>query len=387
MIVHFVVDEKIIDQLIDNYLQVSDNNLFLVFGNDDRTKFKYITRDGYFIKRFNCSREDINDVLDIIKPQAIIVHSLCFEFAHAINKLNVKVKIAWIVWGYDIYMLPKIAPLLYGNKTREFLKKDYPILFLEWQLKKVDFLRKILYNVFKMRKDPVSIQLSAMRKIDFFCSYIKEDFEFFHKFYEFKNLNFVEVAFSTIDQYLAGNNNLRITESANNILVGNSNTIESNYLDVIDIISNYKYAMSEVYFILSYSKNEAYKEQVIEHGNLFLENHFCPLLNFMDRAKYIQLLQTCSVGIFYHYRQQAMGNIIAMLYMGARLYLSEKNPAYHYLIRKGIVVNSLDRDFERNMLTRLNAVEIENNRNKLDLIFGTENVLADLLELNKMLLD
>ena len=48
---------------------------------------------------------------------------------------------------------------------------------------------------------------------------------------------------------------------------------------------------------------------------------FCPILDYIEKEKYIELLSTCTVGIFNNNRQQAMGNINILLYLGKKLYL------------------------------------------------------------------
>lgn len=387
MIVHFVIDEKIIDQIIDNFLEISTENIFLVFTENSNNKFFHITREGSFIVRFNYKNEDINEVLNNIQPDAIILHNLNFLFANAINQIDESLKIAWFVWGFEIYSLPKIAPNLYAPKTKKFIITQNPIQLLIWKLNKSAFLKSFFYRYIQRTTNPKATVLKAMQKIHYFCTSMKEDFDYFREYYPFKHLKFFETAFSTIDQYLAGNNNLRISDNANNVLIGNSNTLQSNYLDAITLIAEKREFINKVYIVLSYGPNEKYKSKVIKTGEKLLGPNFYPLLHFMPRKQYIEILKSCSVGIFYHYRQQAMGNIIAMLYMGARVYLSEKNPAYHYFIRKGVVINSIEHDFAKFQTSKLANKESEINRKQLDLIFSKEKVLNDLSILTEALLN
>lgn len=385
MIVHFVVDEKIIDQIIDNFLEISEENMFLVFTENFKNKFTHITRDVSSIRRFDYNHEDINEVLKKLKADAIIVHQLNLNFAKTINQINKSLKIAWIEWGFDMYHLPKIRPTLYAPITKNYLLRNEPSLPLKFLIKKNRLSRNLLYKL-KNKNDPYKEIFRAIRKINFFSTYIKEDFNYFMKFYNKKHLSFSETAFSTIDQYLAGNKNLRINEHATNIIVGNSNTIECNYLDVICELEKRKDKFNKAYFVLSYGKNDSHKKEVITKGKKNLVEKFHPLTDFMPREKYIKMLQSCSVGIFNHYRQQAMGNIIALLYMGARVYLSEKNPAYHYFLRKGIAVNSFENEFEIYTNTILSSEKAENNRRILDSIFSKEKVVNDLRNLTAKLL-
>ena len=384
MTVHFVVDEKIIDQVIDNFLQVSSNHIFFVFTDNLGDNFYHITRSGSFIRRFYYLHEDINELLDTIDTHSIILHQLNFEFAKIINQINQSIKIAWIAWGFDIYSLPKILPSIYAPKTKQFIFKNKPATPLIWFIKKNDIARNVFYSLMG-QNDPYREIFNAINRIDYFSTYIREDFDFFSKFYKNNKLHFIESTFSTIDQYLAGNQNLRIKENANSIIIGNSNTLESNYLDVIYKIREKREKLNKIFCVLSYGKNKYHRKKVISEGRKNLRDKFQPLTVFISREQYIEMLQSCSTGIFFHYRQQAMGNIIALLYMGARVYLSEKNPTFHFFLRNGIVVNSFENEFNTYLNEKLSLEDTDNNRNKLDLIFQKEKVISDLKNLTHSL--
>lgn len=380
MIIHFVVDEKIIDQIIDNFLQVSPNHQFLVFTENKNDNFNHITYTGPFIRSFNYIEDDINEVLSNTKADAIILHQLNLKFANTVNKIKNSIQIAWIAWGFDVYSLPNIKPSLYAPITKQFILKCRPASSLVWSIKKYNFARVIFYRL-KGKRDPYREIFKAIDRINFFSTYIREDFDYFSKYYHKNNLGFLESSFSTIDQYLAGNNNLRVDEFATSVIIGNSNTLESNYLDVIGKIQEKRDQINKIYCVLSYGKNNDHKKQVISEGEKQLGDKFQPLTDFMPREQYLEMLQSCSAGIFFHYRQQAMGNIIALLYLGSRVYLSERNPAYNFFLRNGIVVNSFENDFDRYLNTKLSYEDAENNRKKLDLIFSKEKVISDLKNL------
>lgn len=387
MIIHFVKDEKIIDQLIENFLKISRSHIFLVFTTNPFHNFKYIRySDDSVIKVFNNEHDDINEVLKINGASAIVLHSLDFLFLKAIENIDFDIKIAWIEWGFELYMHPENRYTLYGKKTKKFLQKNRPFVLLKWQLKKINWLRFFLNEVLKVANSYVDLQKKSLRKIQFFGTYIYEDYVFFTKLFPEHNLKYLEVAFSTIDQYLANNKNIKTHQEAKNIFVGNSNSLESNYLDVINVLSDIK-VVERCFFVLSYGNDDGHRNAVIKAGNAYLGGKFQPLLNFMDRTDYLNILKSCSVGVFYHFRQQAMGNIIAMLYMGARVYLSVKNPAYQFFLRKGVIINNFENEF---MIFRNKSLEHHEqfvNKQILENLFCAEKVLGDLKALTKSLLE
>jgi dTDP-N-acetylfucosamine:lipid II N-acetylfucosaminyltransferase len=383
-ILHFIPDEKVTDQIIEIFTVINKDNVFFVFKKS-KDAYKYTKNIKENVIGFSYDLHKINNIIDTHKFKAIIVHGMRLEFAKIILEIKTEISIGWVAWGFDIYGLPKIQPSLYAFKTNSFLLKSDKILFIKRFIKKYNFLRKIYFKNLLKREDYNTIILRAIEKVKYFCSYVEEDFNFFSLYYP-NRLKFLYAAFNSIDQYLAGNNNLIIFDDAVNILVGNSNTPECNHIDVFDQLSLFKEVSNLIYVPLSYGDDEKYKHAVINHGNKQFGNRFVPMLDFMDRVKYINILQSCSVGVFYHYRQQAMGNIIAMLYMGSRIYLSSRNPAYQYLKKNGILVFDFDKDFKIYSNSKLNMVDIEKNRKILNSIFSAEKVEKDLMRLSDILI-
>lgn len=382
MILHFVIDGKLTDQIIENFLTVSPKNHFLVFGErNDNGHFNRITKIGSFISTYSINKSDINKIITEINPAAIILHSLTNDFAKVLLKINAKIKICWYEWGFDVYGLPKIEPKTYAPKTKRVLLKKNPRLWFEWQIKKHGTLRNLFIRKVLKKEDFIDSRFKAMRKIDFFSTYIQEDYYILKKYYPEFNFKFINAAFSTIDQYLAGNLDLAVSPNANNILLGNSNTANSNYIDSISILSKKKDNFEKAYTVLSYGACNIPVNEIIKHGERELKDQFAPMLEFIKREDYLKILQSCSVGVFYQYRQRAMGNIIAMLYMGSRVYLSTKNPSYNFFIRNNIIVNNLENEFDKFGVSTLSAKEVENNRIQLNKIFSKEKVINDLRNL------
>ena len=372
-IVHLIKDEKITDQIIENFSSVDEGHIFLILKEDD-FPLKLVKSQGENIVPFHCQTEDPNHFFEEQPIAAIISHGLFQLQAEVLLKIKKKLPIAWYAWGFDVYGLPKIHPKTYAPQTGKFLLKTKKDLFLAFWIRKNPWLRKFYYKHIARRKDKVSELEAAIAKTDFFVSYIHEDFEIFKRHYPNYNLKFLHCGFSSIDQYLAGEKSLRTREGAKNILVGNSSSPENNHLDIFPILK--KLSPNEVQIIvpLNYGYLEAHKKQVLKVGKEMLGGNFQPLLEFMERKNYLSLLQNCSTAIFYHYRQQAMGNILALLYMGARVYLSPKNPLFSYFKRLRIRVFDFNTEFKLYLNTELEEETKLHNRKILDREFSEERI-------------
>lgn len=378
MVLHFVKDEKVTDQIIENFEETNNENCFLVFSDDTSHDYQYIKSKSKDLVLFNPAVDVIMHFVTKCNPQAILLHSLHLEFAKALIAISIEINIAWYSWGFDVYGLPKIKPSTYAPLTNAFLLRSDAKLYLGRIILKHKVLRKLYFLVNSKEENRYDLIFKAIDKITYFVTYIEEDYRCFSNYYP-NNLNFVYAPFSYISQYLAGNEATVLNEDAKHIIVGNSNTPESNHLDVFEKLGSFETIKDvQVYVPLSYGGDQNYKDVVITNGREKLGSSFCELLDFMNREDYIHMLTSCSTGIFYHYRQQAMGNIIAMLYMGSRIYMSSKNPAFSFFGKNGIQVFDLDLDFQRFKNTRLEEHIIVKNRKTLNSIFNRKQVLQDL---------
>ncbi|WP_266202566.1 TDP-N-acetylfucosamine:lipid II N-acetylfucosaminyltransferase [Pontibacter kalidii] len=387
MIFHFVVDEKVTDQVIENF-DITDENVFVIFCSKGTEEFRHIRRSGDNVLYFDYQVDDINALVSLYKPEAVILHGLQHVFAVTILKLKKELTIGWYVWGFDIYGLPKIKPYIYAPLTSNLLSRLDKGRAVKVLLKQNKFIRSFYSRFIDKSPDYVSTKIQALKRISYCISYIKEDYDLFSQHYPNK-LTFVHCALSSLDQYLANKVSQVLSKNAGNILIGNSNSFESNHLDVFDILNHNDckalISNSKIYVPLSYGGNETYTEEVVTKGKSLFDNQFQPLLSFIDREEYVKILKTCAVGIFYHFRQQGMGNLIAMLYLGSRIYMSHKNPAYHFFVKNKVLVFELETDFKVYGCSQLSIEDREHNRLRLEDIFSKNKVATDVENLYKVL--
>lgn len=378
MILHLMHDEKFCDNIIDNFEKVNaGNNKYLVFKADKDKGINRFISHPELTCEFFYEHENLNHQLAATPAiQGIIAHSISPFFASAISGLSKKVKLYWIVWGYDIYTLPKIQPVLYAPRTQSFLFGQKRWLSLHWTINKYKPFRLLFYTA-RGKQNIWDLLESVHKQIDYFVSYIREDYELFKKKYPDTNCKFFDAAFFNLDQYV-GEGFMDGKADGKNILLGNSNSPESNHLDVIQFLKDVRLEdETKVYIPLSYGDNNAYKQEVIKSAEQVWGLRSFPLLGFMPRQAYIEILLSCGVGIFYHHRQQAMGNIIAMLWLGARIYMAEVNPAFQFFRRLGIHVFDLHSDFQVYGLSALTESQITTNRAILTERFSAEKVEQD----------
>jgi hypothetical protein len=112
---------------------------------------------------------------------------------------------------------------------------------------------------------------------------------------------------------------------------------------------------------LSYGIQD-YAREIIQYGSGKLDNNFVPLTDFMPIEEYNKIISSCSIVIMNHLRQQAVGNIVIMMYFGAKIFLNKENPVYEFFKNNGAVVFSMEELNGANMNKGL--TEQEKNINK-----------------------
>lgn len=372
-VLHLLQDEKISNDIIKNFISFP-NQIFIIFSAYENGDYRYVQNFSERVIKYN--GKSLNELTRQYNSSSIIFHALHGRFVKLLQFFDKKdIKVVWIPWGFDIYNLPRTQKYLFEKLTRKIYLSN--------------FLRNISINEIKKNlKNSLEFLFKEYRvynKIDFFCSYILEDYIFFSKYYPNK-MKYAEVYFSDINQYLA-NITGQIDYTAKNILVGNSNTLECNHIDAFNIISKKGIDKSTNIIVpLNYGDNDFYKQSVIKEGQRLFDN-FVPLIDFMKRYDYITLIKSCSTGIFFHRRQQAMGNIIPMLYLGIRVYLNSDSPVLKYLRRNHIIVFDLERDFPIYGNKQLLEHEKKRNQDILIKIFGKYKVEETIKNILKSLYD
>ncbi len=107
-----------------------------------------------------------------------------------------------------------------------------------------------------------------------------------------------------------------------NIQVGNSATTTNNHLEVLSLLSKFKDENIRIYIPLSYGE-QSYAEEVIRYGKDVFGDKCIPIQQYMSFEEYYKLNHKMHIGIFNMKRQQAMGNINALMQFGCKIYLKK----------------------------------------------------------------
>ncbi len=305
----------------------------------------------------------------------LVVHAMCRDKRWVVNRLvKGNRKIVWLSWGTDIYNTSFYKKPLYQYYTNRVVMQQRSGV-------KAGILSLLssLYYFSYTGMFPDAAYRKAVAQVDYCATVIPDEFEILNSF-SFFSAKQVLFSYESIENMFKGRIGEEDHVTGNDILVGNSAGPESNHLDVLKAISEMGLAeRRKVVVPLNYAGTPAYKAAVLKQGKHWLGENFFPLLDFYPSAAYVSLLKQCSVAVMNHNRQQAVGNLIALLWLGCRIFMSEESVVYSYLKRKGFKIYSFQQEFNpENAGAALTREEREHNRELLIAEYSHQAVLTKL---------
>lgn len=360
MKLHLVNDEKIINRTIDIFEEVfPGENIFVVTNRTGA--FKWVTkRDNVF------SRTEFQKRSSDYAFTELYIHLLNRRKIDIINSLSLKnVSIFWIIWGLDLYnnlLAPKGFRMFAPSNSYLRCKKRLKLLNVikSWQQSR-EAIRAIGF---------------IKEKVDYIVTDTTDnDYLYLLKYYpELENKEWKDFFYYPLDVIL-GPELMNSSVCGNDLMIGNSASATNNHEYVIDIISKLDIGNRRVIVPLSYSGKKEYVESVIRLGENLLGENFTPLLKFTPLTEYNRIQASISVALFGNWRQEAIGNIIVALYLGAKVFLSSVNPVYEWAKSHGLVVYELESISQQDIDTPLEEAVKLNNREILSSLYTKERMI------------
>ncbi|NNG67952.1 TDP-N-acetylfucosamine:lipid II N-acetylfucosaminyltransferase [Caldanaerobacter subterraneus] len=280
----------------------ADEHLFVI----NAEKLKYLSEETIIKLNIRKNRDDRLWLLGKASEASnIFVHSFFDNHILAWLVLNKKIlnKTTWVLWGGDLYN--------YWLKNKHSLKEEVIELLK----------RRVIKNIANI------------------IALVEEDYKFVREKYKTKALYKYAFYPNPIDFLML--DNVIITYKSNNnnfkILVGNSAASTNNHFEILKALSMIKDQNFEVICPLSYGETN-YAMQVADFGKKLFGERFIPLVEFLPPEEYSKILAYVDVAIFNHKRQQALGNILALLYLGKKVYIRSDVSTWSFLNRLGITV-------------------------------------------------
>ena len=354
MILHLLFDDKFGEYAVRQFSEPEMRSEFIIVTHSDAPDC------SHKFKGVNVVFEDQSSFLCLLQRlgeyKAIILHGLFYPWQEKVLRaVPAHVKVAWVFWGGEIYGRKDIADHYLSDSSRR----------LKWY----QSLKRLLRHRKPFNRFEISIEL--LKRIDYCLTDIPEDFSFV-KNYLHSDIQDLWYNYYSVEETIGELMDVKC--NGKNILLGNSSSLECNHLDGFKAIKRvYLSPVERVYVPLSYGESWLRKE-LMKRGKRMLGHNFVPLVDFFPRSEYNTIVRSCSVAIMPHYRPQAYGNILTALWLGTRVFMSNRSPLLSFLKRIGVVVFSIEDDFNsRNpyVLDPLSDYETAINRTVISSLYST----------------
>jgi len=173
------------------------------------------------------------------------------------------------------------------------------------------------------------------------CSMVPGDFEYVRKTYG-SRAKYVEAFYpSPMDSRAlvpADAGDVANAKDGVTVLVGNSGDPSNQHAWVFDTLARFRGPKLRVVAPLAYG-DRAYVDSVVGHGRDLFGDRFMPLTEFLPPEQYGRLIREVDAAIMNHGFQQALGNVIALLLLGRKVYVRGDTTTYGYFKDLGVEVH------------------------------------------------
>ncbi|MGK7376401.1 TDP-N-acetylfucosamine:lipid II N-acetylfucosaminyltransferase [Planococcus sp. 1R117A] len=338
---HLVSTDKFIEpfiEFINKNFNVNEHR-FLSFTISSQNHITKNHENLSFEKKFF---GNINVLSEVYRAESIYIHSLfsmklvIFFFFQPwlLRKCN------WIVWGKDLYIYKNRKDSL-KTISKEFIRR---------------FVIKRFGNIVTL---------------------VKGDYDLAEKWYSVRGkyhhgayINPITKKFLDSLPTLKKEQNTPLA-----IQIGNSADPTNKHIEAFKRLERFKDENIKVFVPLSYG-DKKYAQEVILEGERIFGDKFIPLIDFLPPSEYSNYLNSIDIAIFNNNRQQALGNIYALLYLNKKVILRSDTSMSNHFIEKFDI--HLEDALNINNLKYSDFIikEKQNNKMKISCVFE-ESYLAE----------
>jgi dTDP-N-acetylfucosamine:lipid II N-acetylfucosaminyltransferase len=359
-LLHLVVDDKFIDMAIREFEAAAPGRHdWLIVGGASQRQF---VKD----ERVRCvDRDGLARAVAAPDVGAVVCHVMTPTHLAALSCVPAHLQVVWLGWGYDYYGLINDAfpdgllqPATAVLAAR--LAAPPPAVAAHAAVPTV-------LGHSRPYRRPAAAEREALARVDIFSPVIDTEYHLVRRHLPGFRARYVRWNYGTAeDDYTLEGGTRRAP--GRNILAGNSATATNNHIELFERIRRGgDLADRLIVAPLSYG-DAGYRACVIKLGRELFGDAFVPLVDFMPKDRYIELLGSCGHVMMNHVRQQALGNLFISGLLGAKLHLSRANPLHDWLGALGVPVS----DIERSDLEPLPARDVDAQATALQREFGRE---------------
>lgn len=310
MYLHLFASETAISdtllRLLEQNIDLHEHYIVFGLGKSHPNQRNY---EGQLIDRI-FHLKDIRNICKIIslikKAQWIYFHFLAYDptlFYWFLNRKRLHTS-TWIIWGADVYAFQK------SNNS----------------------FRTKLYELVRKKIIPDFPEVASL---------VKEDYEVVRRVYN-TNPHYIPIIYpAPVNSDLMNSLPLKKPQNTYKILIGNSADQSNKHLEILNLLRKFRNEKIKIFCPLSYGGTIEYIKKVNLEGSQIFDEKFTVIKEMMNPAKYADFLSEMDIVVMNHDRQQGLGNIMASLFLGKKVYLRSDTTSFHFLTQNGCKIESV----------------------------------------------
>jgi dTDP-N-acetylfucosamine:lipid II N-acetylfucosaminyltransferase len=300
---------------------------------------------------------------------AVIFYPFDFTAAAFLKEFKKKqpaAEVGWVFWGYEYYHRADMNKLNYDKFSLAFYKNDN-LLFNIVKTACANILKSILFiPVFNKQR-----LNNAYRQINKFYSFLPQDFKNVFQKTEKNTCEYCPFALLSINEV---NNGIEWGNVTHEVMIGHSASPTLNHAEILDTIYQFPFS-SKIFLPLEYGEDEYRKIIKARAGKLF-GSRVVFLENRLEMKDYYQRLSSIGFAVFNFRWQEALGNIIFLIWNGAKIFLKKESSVYKQFKVWGLTVFSIEDHLNNEGITTILSIsERQKNKVVMETLFSEETVM------------
>lgn len=350
-ILHLINDHQVIERTLGVYEELfPQQNEVLLFV--EKKEPKHLNKYASSKRVTSRNIRQIAESIDFSDITYVIAHYMTMDKIDFIKYIPKNIHVCWEVYGYDLYnqfLEPNGYRITYTNPT-PYLKYAFAIKYFR-PLFNLGLIIKGYKDPFKWQKNKQFRYIAnRIDSIQYCCRY---DAEFIEDFAHRQILSY-EVFNYSLSEVLGELQDSPFT-TGKHILVGNSASFSNNHLYILEHLKKVCIGTdTHLIMPLSYGGTIKYADEV--------EKQFCDafpqrvktLRHYMPLHEYNKVFLKINTCIMSAWRQESIGTIIMCLYLGIKVFMSNRSPLYKWLMECGFKLFELESATQESLESPLN---------------------------------
>jgi hypothetical protein len=285
-------------------------------------------------------------------------HYNSYLFLNIVKRKFPKVKVYWVLWSSELYCQPPLPKNYYLPFSEKFIRERRS--FNE-RLKELKIIGPLILNfsyLTGLKKNHRKWLNKSYWKIDFFCSLLPSDFFYFRE--KTGNTKAIHLPFAYLSLQAIMPDLNGFNSKGNKIMVGHSASPAGNHFEILERLNEINPQLP-VFLPLAYGI-ETYGNIIEAEARKRFPNAEI-LRKKLDKPAYYHKLTEVGWSIINVRVQQALGNIVALIWMGVKIFLDEESSTYKDFKSWGIHLYSIQKELTRGELSaKLTPAQISDNK-------------------------